>query len=234
MSIKNKTLVINSLIIILFLYSFSFSISYVYGHKEIKIGNYTLEAGWEEEPPLQNLLNKIVLYVFDENNDPVRNAMSDLSTSVNYGGVSKELNFIPSEEEAGLYVADIIPSQLGTYILNLQGALGTEQNVSNDIQIEDIEDANRITFPVVSRDSASNIDIGKQITPIMNDLSNQIDELKNELNSTREIIQRVSDEDLSLKSDIERTNLLSYIATGLGASAIIFIGFRQRINSTKQ
>jgi hypothetical protein len=230
-SLENKTLVINLLIIILFLYSFSFSISYVYGHKAIKIGNYTIEAGWDEEPPLQNLLNQIVVYVFDENNDPVRNAMSDLSTSVNYGGVSKELNLIPSEQEAGLYVADIIPSQLGTYILNLKGALGTQQNISSDIQIEDVEDSNRITFPIVSGDSASNIEnIGKQITPIMNDLSKQIDDLKNELNNTREIIQRVSEEDISIKSEIERTNLLSYIATGLGASAIIIVGFMQKIN----
>jgi hypothetical protein len=230
-SFENKTLVINLLIIILFLYSFSFSISYVYGHKAIKIGNYTIEAGWDEEPPLQNLLNQIVVYVFDENNDPVRNAMSDLSTSVNYGGVSKELNLIPSEEEAGLYVADIIPSQLGTYILNLKGALGTQQNISSDIQIEDVEDSNRITFPIVSGDSASNVEnIGKQITPIMNDLSKQIDDLKSELNNTREIIQRVSEEDISIKSEIERTNLLSYIATGLGASAIIIVGFMQKIN----
>jgi hypothetical protein len=42
--------------------------------------------------PLLNLLNKIVLYVFDENDNPVRNAMKDLSPSISYGGVSKGLN----------------------------------------------------------------------------------------------------------------------------------------------
>ena len=56
----------------------------------------------------------------------------------------------------------------------------------------------------------------------MNDLSNQIDELKNEINSTQEIIQKSSNEEgNSINSDVERTNILSYIATGLGASAII-------------
>jgi hypothetical protein len=220
---KKNLVIMPSLIILLFLFSYSFfSISNVYGHKEIKVGNYTIEAGWEEEPPLLNLLNKIVVYVF-ENDNPVRNAMKDLSISINYGGVSKKINFIPSEESAGIYMADIIPSKLGTYSLNLKGAIGT-QSINNDIQIEDIEDAEKLTFPVVSTEnSGENIEnIAKQITPIMNDLSNQIDELKNEINSTQEIIQKSSnEEDNSINSDVERTNILSYIATGLGASAII-------------
>lgn len=232
---KNLVIIIvpSLIIILLFLFSFSFfSISNVYGHKEIKVGNYTIEAGWEEEPPLLNLLNKIVVYVFDENDNPVRNAMKDLSTSINYGGVSKKLNLIPSEETAGLYVTDIIPSKLGSFILNLNGAIGT-QRIANDIQIEDVENANKITFPIVSGDSGANIEnIAKQITPIMNDLSNQIDELKNEINSTKEIIQKLNEEGNSINSEIERTNILSYIATGLAASAIILVGFMQKIKKT--
>jgi hypothetical protein len=213
------------LIIILVVSSFSFGIQSIYAHKEIKVGNYTIEAGWEEEPPLLNLLNKIVVYVF-ENDSAVRNALKDLSISINYGGLGKELTFVPSEESAGLYLADIIPSQLGTYSLNLKGAIG-KQSVNNDIQIEDIEDANKITFPVVSGESVANIEnIGKQITPIMNDLSNQIDVSKQEMNATRELIQKMIDEVNSVKSQIERTNLLSYIATGLGAFSIILVTFK--------
>ena len=227
---KKNLAIMPFLIILLFFFSYSFfSISNVYGHTQIKVGNYTIEAGWEEEPPLVNLLNKIVVYVFDENDNPVRNAMKDLSTSINYGGVSKKLNLIPSEEAAGLYVVDIIASKLGSYNLSLKGTIGT-QNINNEIQIEDVEDANKITFPVGSESSGENIEnIAKQITPIMNDLSNQIDELKNEINSTKEIIQKSNEEGNSINSDIERTNILSYIATGLAASAIILVGFMQKI-----
>ncbi len=74
--------------------------------------------------------------------------------------------------------------------------------------------------------------IAKQITPILNDLSNQIKELKNEINSTKEIIQKSNDEGNSIKPEIDRTNILSYIATGLSASAIILVGFMQRIKRT--
>ena len=222
---KNIVIIPSSIILLIFLFSYSFfSISNVYGHKEIKVGNYTIEAGWEEEPPLLNLLNKIAVYVFDENDNSVRNAMKDLSTSINYGGVNKKLNLIPSEETAGLYVTDIIPSKLGSYSLNLKGTIEV-QSINNEIQIEDVEDANKITFPVVSGGgSGADIEnIAKQITPIMNDLSNQIDELKNEINSTKEITQKSSNEGNSINSEIERTNILSYIATGLAASAILLV-----------
>jgi hypothetical protein len=228
---KNPFLIISFLLVLLF--SVGFSISNVYAHKEIKVGNYTIEAGWEEEPPLLNLLNKIVVFVFDENDDPVRNAMKDLSTSISYGGVSKGLNLIPSEETAGLYVTDIIASKLGSYTLNLKGVIGT-QNINNEIQIEDVEDANKITFPLVSEGSSSLENIGKQITPIMKDLSNQIEETKEQVNSTKELIQKMNEEDKSIKSEIERTNLLSYIATALSVSAIILIASRGKVKKLRE
>ena len=228
---KNPFLIISFLLVLLF--SVGFSISNVYAHKEIKVGNYTIEAGWEEEPPLLNLLNKIVVFVFDENDNPVRNAMKDLSTSISYGGVSKGLNLIPSEETAGLYVTDIIASKLGSYTLILKGVIGT-QNINNEIQIEDVEDANKITFPLVSEGSSSLENIGKQITPIMKDLSNQIEETKEQVNSTKELIQKMNEEDKSIKSEIERTNLLSYIATALSASAIILIASRGKVKKLRE
>ncbi|MGZ5471783.1 MAG: hypothetical protein ACXWFB_10825 [Nitrososphaeraceae archaeon] len=229
---KRENLVLPSLVIIFFLFLFSFfSIESSYAHNEIKVGNYTIVAGWEEEPPLVNILNNIVVYVF-ENESPVRNAMKDLSVNINYGGVNKELNFVPSEETSGLYLAEIIPSKLGSYSLNLKGNINT-QNIDNDIEIEDVEDATKITFPIIDGGSGNMDNIGKQITPLINDLTDQIDELKNEMNSTKELIQNLKDGETSLKSQIEKTNLLSYIAIGLSAFAIILVAFRGKIKKTE-
>jgi hypothetical protein len=143
---KNPVITISFILISLF--SIGFSIQSIYGHTEIKVGNYTIEAGWSNEPPLINNLNEVVIFIF-ENDSPVRNAMKDLSVSINYGGINKKLNFLPSEESVGQYLADIIPSNLGTYSLNLKGTIGT-QNINNDIQIEEVEDAKKLTFPIVS------------------------------------------------------------------------------------
>ena len=217
---------------ILILFSIGFSIQSVYGHTEIKVGNYTIEAGWSNEPPLINNLNELVIFIF-ENDSPVRNAMKDLSVSINYGGINKKLNFLPSEESVGQYLADIIPSNLGTYSLNLKGAIGT-QSINNDIQIEEVEDAKKLTFPIVSENSNNLESIGKQITPIMKDLSNQIEETKEQVNSTKQLIQKMNNEDSSIKSEIERTNLLSYIATALSASAIILIASRGKVKKPRE
>jgi hypothetical protein len=143
----------------------------------------------------------------------------------------KKLDFIPSEESQGVYLADIIPSQLGNYSVNLTGTIGT-QNINNTIPIEDIEDTKKLTFPLVTEeDSNSNIqNIGRQITPMIRDLSNQIDESTQEINATKEIVQQINEENNTIRSEIERTNILSYIATGLSASAIIIVGFMQKIN----
>ena len=218
-------LIIISFILII-LFSVGFSMQWVYGHTEINVGNYTIEGGWSIEPPLINNLNEIVISVL-ENDSPVRNAMKDISISINYGGINKKLNFIPSEESAGLYLADIIPSKLGTYSLNLKGAIGT-QSINNDIQIEEVEDVKKLTFPI-SEGSTSLENIGKQITPIMNDLASQIDETKQEINSTKELIKKMNDDNNSTKSEIERTNLLSYIATALSISALILIASTGKI-----
>ena len=218
--------------ILISLFSIGFSIQSIYGHTEIKVGNYTIEAGWSNEPPLINNLNEVVIFIF-ENDSPVRNAMKDLSVSINYGGISKKFNFLPSEESVGQYLADIIPSNLGTYSLNLKGTIGT-QKINNDIQIEEVEDAKKLTFPIVSESSNSLENIGKQITPIMKDLSNQIEETKEQVNSTKQLIQKMDNEDNSIKSEIERTNLLSYIATALSASAIILIASRGKVKKLRE
>ena len=227
---KNPVIILS--FILIFLFSLGFSIQSVYGHTEIKVGNYTIEAGWSNEPPLINNLNEVVIFIF-ENDSPVRNAMKDLSVSINYGGINKKLNFLPSEESVGQYLADIIPSNLGTYSLNLKGTIGT-QNINNDIQIEEVEDAKKLTFPIVSESSNSLENIGKQITPIMKDLSNQIEETKEQVNSTKQLIQKMDNEDNSIKSEIERTNLLSYIATALSASAIILIASRGKVKKLRE
>lgn len=226
---ENKLAVILSMVVLIILFfSFKFSIKDIYGHTEIQVGNYTIEAGWNIEPPLLNNLNEVVVSVF-ENDNPVRNAMKDLSISVNYGGLSKILDFIPSEEAAGQYLASIIPSQLGSYTINLKGLIGT-QTINNDIQIEDIEDSKKLTFPTVTEGTGENLEnIGKQLTPLMKDLSSRIDQTAQEINATKEVLKQLSEENDSIISELERTSILSYIATGLGASAIILVGVMQRI-----
>jgi hypothetical protein len=55
---ENKNFMIFSLLMIIFtlfqLLLFTFNIQSIYAHTEIKVGNYTIEAGWDKELPLLN------------------------------------------------------------------------------------------------------------------------------------------------------------------------------------
>ena len=54
---------------------------------------------------------------------PVRNAFSELDPSIKSGGLTKTLDFEPQEESAGLYRAQILPTQIGSYSLLLIGKI---------------------------------------------------------------------------------------------------------------
>ncbi|HET9806550.1 MAG TPA: hypothetical protein VFP49_06560 [Nitrososphaeraceae archaeon] len=50
------------------------------------------------------------------------------------------------------------------------------------------------------------------------------------MNSTKNVIQKMNEESQSIKSEIERTNSLSYIATALGVSDIIILYWLTKIH----
>jgi hypothetical protein len=79
------------------------------------------------------------------NNQPAGNAFAIIRVSIQKCGSSKELTFLPGEEIAGHYLAQISPSKSGAYslVFNGQVEVGTVQIT---VPIEDIEDAGRLNF----------------------------------------------------------------------------------------
>jgi hypothetical protein len=67
-----------------------------------------------------------------ENEQPVRNAFANLNTDIKFGGITKSLDFQPSEESAATYTAKIIPTSVGSYSLVLQGQV-EDQNISTTV-----------------------------------------------------------------------------------------------------
>lgn len=209
-------------ILMILLYS---NLNVVSAHKEVKIGNLTIEAGWVNEPPMIDLLNQVLLSVSEEEN-PVRNALKDVSTSVTYGGLSKELSFVPSEESPGIYLSDIIPTELGSYALSINGKINN-QNITTNIEIEEVENTNKISFPLTSdAGDQSTENIAKQMGPLINDLSKQIKDSKNEINSTKSLITESLDKIDSLKKDIDVIYMMIYVAIAFGVAGIILSFYR--------
>ncbi|MDQ3883180.1 MAG: hypothetical protein M3243_03905, partial [Thermoproteota archaeon] len=126
----------------------------VLAHEEMVFGDIRVEAGWTNEPPLVNQLNGIILIISQvSNGQPVNNALAQLDVTLQKGADNKTLNFQPTEE-AGSYTATVLPSQTGQYAVAMQGTVAG-QAVNGQIQVEDVEDTARFTFPPVASTSSS-------------------------------------------------------------------------------
>jgi hypothetical protein len=203
----------------------------VLAHISNNYGNITVQAGWDQEPPLVDEINDIVVSVTRESDlgngsaIPIRNALSDMNIMVKYGGVTKSLDFVPSQEQEGWYEAKILPTRIGSYNLVLNGTI-QNQPISDEVQIEDVESKQRILFPETGSDSgngaATNTDLlGGQISNILGQITNDIDNVRADIETLAEANSDIQKEIQGFKDAADRSYMLAITAIGVGAAGII-------------
>src|SRR5919206_4074670 len=110
-----------TLFILFALLFFSFSsIKLAYAHITKKYGNLSVEVGWSNEPALVGELNNAIVQVNQTSGKTttgVINALANMNILAKYGGVTKPLDFVPSEQTDGLYNGKMIPTRIGSYSL---------------------------------------------------------------------------------------------------------------------
>jgi len=121
-----------------------------FAHESITVGDYTVEIGWVNEPPIVGQQNAIVVNVSTtKDNKPVED-VSGLIVAVSYGGQNKTLTLQPlGEDTPGQFIAPILPTVPGQYTVNLGGKLGTT-DVKADVQPEEVQSADVLQFPSVA------------------------------------------------------------------------------------
>ncbi len=158
-----------------------------FAHTSKTFGNTTVEIGWLSEPPLVSDLNSITLQVskgVSGNQTPVLNALSNLSSSVKFGTMTKQLDFQPSPTTDGAYEAKIIPSRVGPYSVLLQGDI-KGQKVDSEFKIEDIESKGTLFFPDSSIDTTNTNNMNEQFQNVISKLSNDVQNSRNDLNMSQ-------------------------------------------------
>ena len=148
---KNKML-LSSILVVLIALVTSFQIALA--HETVTVGDYEIEIGWVNEPPIVGQQNAVVVNVTkaDSNSDqqPVED-VSGLTVSVEYGRENKTLTLQPlGEDTPGQYVAPILPTVAGEYTVNVVGKLG-ETDINVQVQPEEVEAANTLEFPKSSQ-----------------------------------------------------------------------------------
>jgi hypothetical protein len=130
-----------------------------FAHETITVGDYEIEVGWVNEPPIVGQQNAIVVNVSDTSGgdaQPVED-VSSLTVTVSYGDQSKTLTLQPlGEDTPGQFVAPILPTVAGQYTVTLGGKLA-DTDVNAEVQPEEVGPADTLQFPSVesSEQSAS-------------------------------------------------------------------------------
>jgi hypothetical protein len=113
--------------------------------------NVSVKIGWEFEPPLVGDTNQIDLYVYNGTDDtapPIADTGLDhMKVTIQYGGQTKTLSFDPSDDTPGLYTSTVIPTQLGTYNVIIQGTIGGVTIPPTTYPMQEVEAKDKYNFP---------------------------------------------------------------------------------------
>ena len=125
-------------------------------HQTIVVGDYEVEIGWLDEPPVVGQRNAIVVNIAsnlpssaDSNSGSSADTIdiTGLMVNVSYGGETKPLSLQPlSEDSQGQYIAPIIPTRPGIYTIQLSGTLGSSP-VQAEVEPEEVDTAGSLQFP---------------------------------------------------------------------------------------
>ena len=151
----NKTPLITACLIALIVLLLNYQT--VLAHVDVTVGNYELEIGWVNEPPVAGQQNAVLVIVSDASGgdpQPVED-VSSLTVTISYGGQSKNLTLEPlGEDTPGQFMAPLLPTIPGQYTVTLGGRLG-DTPVDLDVEPEEVAPADTIQFPNVESASES-------------------------------------------------------------------------------
>jgi hypothetical protein len=200
----------------------------VLAHEEVSFGDINVVAGWVDEPPLVNQLNGVLLIITQvSNGQPVNNALAQLDITLQKGAETRPLEFQPTEE-AGTYTATILPTQTGQYTVVMRGTIAG-QAIDGQIEIEDVEDTARFTFPptgaaTTTTGSGNNSQIPQgliaQLQTVITDLTAQVEQANIVAQEASNATQSVSESIEESKMSADRAYLFSLIGIGAGAAGI--------------
>jgi hypothetical protein len=118
-------------------------------HESITVGDYTLEIGWLNEPPIVGQPNAIVVNVSTTSDEQPVEDISSLTLTIAYGGQEKLLTLEPVDEHAnGQFMAPILPTVAGEYSVIFGGTLG-DTAVDAETHVEEVQPADTLAFPNV-------------------------------------------------------------------------------------
>lgn len=185
-------------------------------------GNYLVQIGWDNEPVYAGLVNAAQVTIKKGSGDsatPVINALKNMQISIKYGGVVKPLDFLPSSTVDGQYNAPLIPTRVGTYSLVFKGTV-EDQAIDTEIPLDDVSSVDVLNFPQSTGSSADAGNIG-QVGTLVNQLTNDIEEAKNNAAASAKSVSNVVQSFREVKDTTDKLYMISMTGIGIGIAGIV-------------
>ncbi|HZC20074.1 MAG TPA: hypothetical protein VE223_00365, partial [Nitrososphaeraceae archaeon] len=227
------------LVILMLVLVFSFStVKMAYAHLTKKFGNLSVTVGWSNEPALVGELNNAIVQVNQTSGKTptgVINALANMNILAKYGGVTKPLDFVPSEQTDGLYNGKIIPTRIGSYSLVLNGTI-QGQKINAQIPLDEVQGKQQISFPDSGSSSGvaggeggsaptgaaiNSNNVGPQLQGILSQLSNDIDSTRNSIDTIAKNNADTQKSVQDLKNAADRSYMIGMAGIGAGVAGIV-------------
>jgi hypothetical protein len=197
----------------------AFSFPRALAHEEIEQGDVRIVGGWTVEPPYVNQVNGIELNLTRiSNGQPINNALAQVDVSMRKGGETKPLEFQPTEE-AGHYVAEILPTQTGQYAIAFQGTIAGAA-FNGQIEIEDVGNTRLLEFPPASSSGGVSDEVLEQLQTVITDLTAQVDQATTASEEARGAAQAATNSAGELKLAADRAYIFGMVGVGAGVAGI--------------
>lgn len=198
----------------------AFSFPRALAHEEIEQGDVRIVGGWTNEPPYVNQINGIELNITRiSNGQPINNALAQVDVSMRKGGETKPLEFQPTEE-AGLYVAEILPTQTGQYAIAFQGTIAGAA-FNGQLEIEDVGNTRLLEFPPASSSGGVSDEVLEQLQTVITDLTAQVDQATTASEEAQQAAQAATESAAEQKVAADRAYLFGMVGVGVGVAGII-------------
>lgn len=124
-----------------------------FAHTSIKVGPYTVEVGWVDEPPIVGAKNAVFISITNDATGKPVEGVGTLDVTVSMGGQERKLDMHPlGEDTPGQYAADFIPTRRGIYTVKLSGKI-EDTNIITTTDIEEAVEPTSLQFPEVLPDA---------------------------------------------------------------------------------
>jgi hypothetical protein len=137
------------------------STSFAHERRSLAAGKYDVVVGWDTEPAYVSQKNAASIRISKSGTnpaEPVTGAEKTLKVEIRQGAQTKSFDLRVAFGQPGYYLADLVPTRDGDYVLTFVGSIGTDQINEKfdtaDGKFNAVQPATDVQFPIAAPEPA--------------------------------------------------------------------------------